>query len=111
MISAAQRRFVPMVIGIDRNPDRHQIGISDRHRWNTHRSNWTKRTSSYGDVLLVELARCKCGEKMYIRRDRCGINYYMCSDRHSHPLTFDRKREQSNRCRAPYLKIEDTDHR
>jgi hypothetical protein len=24
-----------MVIGIDWNPDRHQIGISDRHRWNT----------------------------------------------------------------------------
>jgi len=23
-----------MVIGIDWNPDRHQIGISDRHRWN-----------------------------------------------------------------------------
>jgi hypothetical protein len=25
-----------MVIGIDWNGDRHQIGISDRHRWNTH---------------------------------------------------------------------------
>src|SRR4051812_43845363 len=24
-----------MVIGIDGNRDRHQIGISDRHRWNT----------------------------------------------------------------------------
>ena len=35
MISTAQRRFAPMVIGIDRNRDRHQIGISDRHRWNT----------------------------------------------------------------------------
>ena len=36
MISTVQRRFAPMVIGIDWNPDRHQIGISDRHRWNTH---------------------------------------------------------------------------
>ena len=35
-ISTVQRRFAPMVIGIDWNPDRHQIGISDRHRWNTH---------------------------------------------------------------------------
>jgi len=34
MISTVQRRFAPMVIGIDWNPDRHQIGISDRHRWN-----------------------------------------------------------------------------
>jgi hypothetical protein len=25
-----------MVIGIDWNPDRHQFGISDRHRRNTH---------------------------------------------------------------------------
>ena len=25
-----------MVIGLNWNPDRHQIGISDRHRWNTH---------------------------------------------------------------------------
>ena len=36
MIITAQRRFAPMVIGIDWNTDRHQIGISDRHRWNTH---------------------------------------------------------------------------
>lgn len=35
MICTVQRRFAPMVIGIDWNPDRHQIGISDRHRWNT----------------------------------------------------------------------------
>ena len=35
MINTAQRRFAPMVIGIDWNGDRHQIGISDRHRWNT----------------------------------------------------------------------------
>jgi hypothetical protein len=25
------------VIGITRNSDRHQIGMSDRHRWNTHK--------------------------------------------------------------------------
>jgi hypothetical protein len=35
MINTVQRRFAPMVIGIDWNGDRHQIGISDRHRWNT----------------------------------------------------------------------------
>ncbi len=39
MMSTVQRRFAPMVIGIDWNPDRHQIGISDRHRWNTHEAN------------------------------------------------------------------------
>jgi hypothetical protein len=48
MISAAQRRFAPMVIGIDWNPDRHQIGISDRHRWNTQAmlSGQRERTTS-----------------------------------------------------------------
>src|ERR1039457_3916540 len=36
MIRKAQRRFAPPVIGITRNSDRHQIGMSDRHRRNTH---------------------------------------------------------------------------
>lgn len=36
MIKRAQRRFAPTVIGITRNSDRHQIGMSDRHRRNTH---------------------------------------------------------------------------
>jgi hypothetical protein len=36
MMNTAQRRFAPMVIGMDRNTDRHQFGMSDRHRWNTH---------------------------------------------------------------------------
>jgi len=31
----ARRRFAPIVIGMLWNPDRHQIGISDRLRWNT----------------------------------------------------------------------------
>src|ERR1035437_7655978 len=35
MIRTAQRRFAPTVIGITRNSDRHQIGMSDRHRRNT----------------------------------------------------------------------------
>jgi hypothetical protein len=29
-------RFAPMVIAILWNPDRLQIGMTDRHRWNTH---------------------------------------------------------------------------
>src|SRR5207244_37116 len=36
MIRTAQRRFAPTVIGITRNSDRHQIGMCDRHRRNTH---------------------------------------------------------------------------
>ena len=36
MIRTAQRRFAPTVIGITRNSDRHQIGMRDRHRRNTH---------------------------------------------------------------------------
>src|ERR1017187_3723343 len=44
MIRTAQRRFAPTVISITRNSDRHQIGMSDRHRRNTHLSeNLTKR--------------------------------------------------------------------
>ena len=35
MIRTAQRRFAPTVIGITWNGDRHQIGMSDRHRRNT----------------------------------------------------------------------------
>jgi len=35
-----------MVIGIDWNTDRHQIGISDRHRWNTH-------DGRFADLLAV----------------------------------------------------------
>jgi hypothetical protein len=35
MIRTTQRRFAPTVIGITRNSDRHQIGMSDRHRRNT----------------------------------------------------------------------------
>ena len=35
MMRNAQRRFAPTVIGITRNGDRHQIGMSDRHRRNT----------------------------------------------------------------------------
>src|ERR1035438_4987552 len=35
MIRTAQRCFAPTVIGITRNSDRHQIGMSDRHRRNT----------------------------------------------------------------------------
>src|ERR1039457_6754769 len=35
MIRTAQRRFAPTVIGITRNSDRHQIGMSDRHRRST----------------------------------------------------------------------------
>ena len=34
MIRTAQRRFAPTVIGITRNSDRHQFGISDRLRRN-----------------------------------------------------------------------------
>ena len=34
MIRTAQRRFAPTAIGITRNSDRHQIGISDRLRRN-----------------------------------------------------------------------------
>src|ERR1022692_1304619 len=37
MIRTAQRRFAPTVIGITRNSDRHEIGMSDRHRRNTQR--------------------------------------------------------------------------
>src|ERR1039457_1475313 len=37
MIRTAQRRFAPTVIGITRNSDRHQIGMSDRHRRNRQR--------------------------------------------------------------------------
>ena len=36
MIRTAQRRFAPTVFGINRNSDRHQIGIGDRLRRNTH---------------------------------------------------------------------------
>ncbi len=36
MIRTAQRRFAPTAIGIPRNGDRHQIGISDRLRRNPH---------------------------------------------------------------------------
>jgi hypothetical protein len=36
MIRTAQRRFAPTAIGITRNSDRHQIGIGDRLRRNTH---------------------------------------------------------------------------
>ena len=36
MMRTAQRRFAQKVIGMPWNPDRHQIGMSDRHRWNTH---------------------------------------------------------------------------
>jgi hypothetical protein len=37
MIRTAQRRFAPTAIGITRNSDRHQIGISDRLRRNPQR--------------------------------------------------------------------------
>jgi hypothetical protein len=50
MISTAQRRFAPMVIGIDWNPDRHQIGISDRHRWNPQPASTTCSSWSDGRV-------------------------------------------------------------
>jgi hypothetical protein len=33
-----------MVIGMDWNPDRHQIGISDRHRWNTQYAIYDKKS-------------------------------------------------------------------
>ena len=36
MIRTAQRRFAPTAIGITRNSDRHQFGISDRLRRNPH---------------------------------------------------------------------------
>src|SRR3954447_197286 len=36
MIRTAQRRFAPTVFGITRNSDRHQLGIGDRLRRNTH---------------------------------------------------------------------------
>jgi hypothetical protein len=39
MIRTAQRRFAPTVFGITRNSDRHQIGIGDRLRRNTHSTN------------------------------------------------------------------------
>src|ERR1017187_2850446 len=35
MIRTAQRRFAPTGIGITRNRDRHQIGMSDRHPRNS----------------------------------------------------------------------------
>jgi hypothetical protein len=37
MIRTAQRRFAPTAIGITRNGDRHQFGMSDRLRRNPHR--------------------------------------------------------------------------
>ena len=37
MIRTAQRRFAPTAIGITRNSDRHQFGMSDRLRRNPHR--------------------------------------------------------------------------
>jgi hypothetical protein len=40
MIRTAQRRFAPTVIGITRNSDRHQFGISDRLRRNPQQ--WQK---------------------------------------------------------------------
>jgi hypothetical protein len=40
MIRNALRRFAPTVIGITRNGDRHQIGMSDRHRRNTQPALW-----------------------------------------------------------------------
>src|ERR1017187_796183 len=43
MIRTAQRRFAPTVIGITRNSDRHQIGMSDRHRRNTHTTGTVRR--------------------------------------------------------------------
>jgi hypothetical protein len=36
MIRTAQRRFAPTAIGITRNSDRHQFGMSDRLRRNPH---------------------------------------------------------------------------
>jgi hypothetical protein len=38
MIETAQRRCAPNLIGMDWNADRHQFGITDRLRWNTHSS-------------------------------------------------------------------------
>ena len=54
MISTVQRRFAPMVIGIDWNPDRHQIGISDRHRWNTHRGLGSSGSRLYRYIRLSQ---------------------------------------------------------
>jgi mannose-6-phosphate isomerase-like protein (cupin superfamily) len=52
-----------MVIGIDWNPDRHQFGISDRHRRNTH----------------MKTALMECEEKMpgllrYIENENPGMH-------------------------------------
>src|ERR1035438_8940662 len=49
MIRTAQRRFAPTVIGITRNSDRHQIGMSDGHGLNI--------TRAFGLALPTHLGR------------------------------------------------------
>jgi hypothetical protein len=44
-----------MVIGIDWNPDRHQIGISDRHRWNTHQFRHRIGSVRFSALLIERL--------------------------------------------------------
>src|ERR1035438_8051050 len=73
MIRTAQRRFAPTVIGITRNSDRHQIGMSDRHRRNTHRVPYlhpahpVRRTWDKQNRVLVQFefsSRCRARPTM-----------------------------------------------
>src|ERR1039457_411028 len=62
MIRTAQRRFAPTVIGITRNSDRHQIGMSDRHRRNTQSAGSADRipagtTANAGPIEPTTLGR------------------------------------------------------
>src|ERR1022692_1560433 len=58
MIRTAQRRFAPTVIGITRNSDRHQIGMSDRHRRNTQvgKERTTESFQGFFTVIGEEIA-------------------------------------------------------
>jgi site-specific recombinase XerC len=53
MIRTAQRRFAPTVIGITRNSDRHQFGMSDRLRRNPQLSLTRQNVDSDNLVLRV----------------------------------------------------------
>src|SRR5436309_3059257 len=59
MIRTAQRRFAPTVIGITRNSDRHQIGMSDRHRRNTQAIRTHVSGFRYSDTFAVSFRPTK----------------------------------------------------
>jgi hypothetical protein len=65
MIRTAQRRFAPTVIGITRNSDRHQIGMSDRHRRNTHLNEWWQDADRDRKLLLELLKKLGLPARFY----------------------------------------------